>query len=78
MKKLLLFIPLTFFPLPAFAITWGEFWTPFTYNQSPPPVEYYVPMCRRKVYHEEYVPGNGWTRGYVRSWYEFIHVPCNY
>jgi hypothetical protein len=78
MKKLLLLLPLTFIPLPAQAITWGEFWAPFTYDR-PYYQPYYqrpVPMCNRRVYREEYVPGDYWRPGYVRRWTEWVSVPC--
>lgn len=61
----------------ASAITWKEFWEPFDngpYYRSP---VYYVPMCNRTVYREEYVPGNIWRPGYVRYWKETIRVPCS-
>jgi len=80
MKKFLLLLPLTFLPLPVKAITWGEFWAPFTYDRGyyAPPVQYYEPMCRRRIYHEEYVPGDRWNPGYVRRWTEWVVVPCDY
>lgn len=81
MKKLLLILPLTFLPLPAQAITWKEFWKPFNngsyYYQPYYPRTYYVPMCNRTVYREEYIPGDYWNSGYVRRWNETITVPCN-
>ena len=80
MKKLLLLIPLTFFPVPAHALTWGQFWAPFTYDRpyyyAPP--RYYEPMCNRRIWHEEYVPGDYYRPGYVRRWFEWVHVPCDY
>jgi hypothetical protein len=74
--KTLLLLSLTFLPLPVSAITWGEFWAPFTYDRVPR--RYYEPICRRRVYREEYVPGDRWNPGYVRSWSEWISVPCDY
>jgi len=72
MKKLLLLLPLTFLPLPVSAITWEQFWSPFTYDGP----RYHVLMCDKKVYHEEYIPGNYRRRGYVRYWTEVRRVPC--
>lgn len=77
MKKLSFLLSLTLIPTSAQAITWGEFWAPFTYDRGYP-TRYYEPMCRRRVYHEEYIHGDRWNSGYVRTWYEWIVVPCNY
>jgi hypothetical protein len=68
---------LTFLPVSAEAITWKEFWEPFTY-EHPVYERRYIPMCDRRVYHEEYVPGNYWRPGYVRRWTEIVRVPCDY
>ena len=68
---------LLFFTLPAKSITWNQFWRPFengAYYRSP---VYYVPMCNRIVYREEYISGTEWGPGYVRYWREKIRVPCN-
>jgi hypothetical protein len=68
---------LAFIPTPVQSITWNEFWQPFTHNH----VRYersYVPMCNKKVYREQYVPGNYWRSGYVKRWTEIVKVPCNY
>jgi hypothetical protein len=81
MKKLLLLLPLTFLPLPAQAITWGEFWAPFTpgrvYVREYPVYRRYIPMCDRPIIREEYVPGNYWRSGYVRHWTEWVRVACD-
>lgn len=74
--KLLPFFILTLIPIPAQAITWGEFWSPFTYERPYYPPRYYEPMCRKRIYREEYIPGNAWRPGYVRSWTDVIRVPC--
>lgn len=75
--KFLLLLPLTLLSLPAQAITWREFWEPFQtevyiYERPSPP-----PMCRRRVYREQYIPGNQWNPGYVRRWYDVVNQPCN-
>ncbi len=77
MKYLILLLP--FVPLSADAITWNQFWRPFengAYYRSP---VYYSPpqVCTEIVHHREYVPGNGWRYGYVRTWSERVRVPCN-
>ena len=33
--------------------------------------------CYRSEYREEYVPGNEFDPGYVKSWKETVEVPCN-
>ena len=76
--KLLPLLLLTFLPLSAEAITWNQFWRPFENGNSYYYQRPYVSMCNRKVYREEYVPGNYWRRGYVRRWTEWERVPCNY
>jgi hypothetical protein len=78
MKKLLLLLPLVFLPVPAKAITWGEFWAPFTYEREYYAPRYYEPMCNRRIWHEEYVPGDYYRPGYVRRWSEWVRVPCDY
>lgn len=86
MKKLLLLLPLVFIPIPAQAITWDQFWRPFTYNRpyyynpypynrpyyypAPYGAPYMIPMCDRLVYREE------WVNGYLRRWSERVRVPC--
>jgi len=75
MKKLLLLISFSIISLPASAITWEEFWRPFKHERPYYP-RYYVPMCDKRVYREEYIPGNYWNPGYARRWTEIIRVPC--
>jgi len=80
------FLPLLLFPFlaaPASAITWGEFWGPFSSHHHHHDYHYHEePMCRRRLYNEEYVPGY-YTRsghrvgGYIRRWYEWVSVLCN-
>ena len=70
MKYLVLLLP--FVTLPANAITWKEFWEPFEQR-----VYYREPICTEVVYREEYVPGNRWNPGYVRTWRERVRVPCS-
>jgi len=87
MKRSLLLLGALFLPLPAHAITWKEFWEPFTepvYVYPEPPRVYRRPVdyCRVRVVREEYVPGyyiNRWNYrdGYVRRWYETEFVPCD-
>ena len=81
--KLLPFILLPFLATPANALTWEQFWAPFDgHHYHHHHRDYYEdPMCRRRLYNEEYVPGY-YTRnghrvgGYVRRWYEWVSVPC--
>ena len=78
--KLLPILFLTLLPIPAQAITWEEFWAPFAtervYIRERPVYRRYIPMCTERVWHEEYVPGNYWRSGYVRTWSELVKVPC--
>ena len=82
--KLLPFILLPFLATPANALTWEQFWAPFDgHHYHHHHRDYYEePMCRRRLYNEEYVPGY-YTRnghrvgGYVRRWYEWVSVPCS-
>lgn len=80
--RLLLLISTIFLATPSQAITWNQFWRPFNngsgvyfYNNN-----YYNgytnAKCFRDVYREEYIPGNGWSYGYVRRWTERVRVPC--
>lgn len=81
MQKVFLFLSLTFASLPAQAITWDQFWKPFSnrpyYYQPYYPRYYYTPICNKTVYHEEYIPGDYYYPGYTRRWKETIKVPCN-
>ncbi len=73
--KLLPILFLPFISLPTQAITWDQFWAPFTYDRSY--YREYIPICRERIVHEEYVPGNRWRSGYVRRWTEVVRVPCD-
>jgi hypothetical protein len=81
MKRLLAALFVISLPSSAQAITWGEFWDPFTgdnHHHHYRHEYHYSPRryCDRKIYHEEYVPGNRWRPGYVRTWSEWVRVPC--
>ena len=73
----------TILATPANALTWDQLWAPFDgHHYQHHHHDYYEePMCRRRLYNEEYVPGY-YTRnghrvgGYVRRWYEWVSVPC--
>lgn len=75
--KFLPLLFLSFLPVSAEAITWNEFWEPFT-HERPRYERTYVATCNRRVYREQYVPGNYWRSGYVRRWSEVVTVPCKY
>jgi len=75
MKFLPLFL-LTLLSFPAQAITWKEFWEPFRSERHYHYHPRYIPMCNVRVYHEEYIPGNRYRSGYVRTWTEWERVPC--
>lgn len=76
MKKLLLLacFSTVFLSQPSHAITWKEFWEPFTEERSHRHHHHRHVHCTKRVRREEYVPGNRWRSGYVRTWYE--NVPC--
>jgi len=74
--KILPFLAVIFLSTPSQAITWKEFWEPFTYENRG--YRYRNVECFESVYREEYVPGNRWSRGYVRSWTERVRIPCYY
>lgn len=38
--------------------------------------EYRSRTCYKDVYREEYIPGNRWRSGYVRTWTEQVSIPC--
>ena len=75
MKRILVALFVASLQSPASAITWKEFWEPFTY-ENPSYYRRYTPMCSQRVIHEEYIPGNRWRSGYVRRWSEWVNVPC--
>jgi len=64
-------------PSSAQAITWGEFWEPFTHNDSHHHYHYHHEMCTERIVREQYVPGNRWRSGFVRTWTEWITIPCH-
>jgi hypothetical protein len=83
MKLLLTAVLLALSPIPANAITWQQFWEPFVHEDSDHRHErnrdnyrehFYHRYCIKRIRREEYVPGNRWRPGYVRTWYE--EVPC--
>jgi len=74
--KLLPFLLVLFSSTPSQAITWKEFWKPFrdnTYYSYP--IRRYE-ICKREVYHEQYIPGDRWNPGYVRRWVEVREELC--
>lgn len=75
--KLLPILFLPFLSLPAQAITWEQFWAPFTYDRVYYRTYDYIPMCRESIVHEEYIPATRWRSGYVRRWTEIVRVPCD-
>jgi len=77
MKRLLFLIPLVFLSTPANAITWNEFWRPFTHNGHNNHYHHRPRYCDKVVYREQYVPRTHWRPGYVKRWTETIKVPCD-
>jgi hypothetical protein len=76
--KLLLFISMVFLPVSSQAITWEEFWSPFYHGKSSYYNRHTNSVCYKNVYREQYIPGNKWSPGHVRSWVERVTVPCYY
>jgi hypothetical protein len=83
MKLLLTAVLLALSPVPANAITWGEFWGPFVHEDNhrherrhDDDSDHRYRYCVKRIRREEYVPGNRWRPGYVRTWYQ--EVPCSY
>lgn len=70
---------------PSQAITWNEFWEPFTsdrYHHHHHRRYYYRPrirdeVCTKEIYKETYIPGDMYSPGYVRKYRKKIEVPCN-
>jgi hypothetical protein len=77
--KLLIFLSAILIASPVEAITWDEFWKPFKggYYSSP---SYYTPRyyrnCRREVFRQEVVSGDGRIEPYVRTFKEVEYYPC--
>lgn len=92
MKLFITLLSLFVVATPAQAITWGEFWDPFTDGGTyyrPRPRRYYEPRyytprrtygeteyCTKYTYREEYVPGDIHRPGYVRRVRDSYRVPC--
>ena len=76
MKQLVLTLSTLLISTPVQAITWGEFWEPFTHNDSHHHYHYHHEMCTERIVREQYIPGNRWRSGFVRTWTEWITIPC--
>ncbi len=75
--SLLLFV--LSFATPLNALTWAEFWEPFVegshYHSR---IRNRTQTCYKIVRWEEYIPGDEWHRGYVRSRSEKHTIHCPY
>jgi|ETNvirenome_6_85_1030632.scaffolds.fasta_scaffold13245_7 hypothetical protein len=82
MKVFISLLSLLAIATPAQAITWEEFWDPFTsdrvYVTPSYRPRYYEEneYCTRYTYREEYIPGNIHRPGYVRRYRDNYRVPC--
>ncbi len=66
-----------FFSVPLQALTWSEFWEPFVeHSHNYSRIRNRTQTCYQIIRWEEYVPGNEWTRGYVRSRSEKHTIHC--
>ena len=67
------------FATPLNALTWAEFWEPFVegshYHSR---IRNRTQTCYKIVRWEEYIPGDEWHRGYVRSRSEKHTIHCPY
>tara|TARA_Y100001970_G_C14259119_1_gene878131 strand:+ start:9934 stop:10170 length:237 start_codon:yes stop_codon:yes gene_type:complete len=67
------------FSNPANALTWDEFWRPFVEeSQNYSRIRNRTETCYKIVRYEEYVPGNEWSKGYVRHRSEKFTIYCPY
>lgn len=75
--KYLTFLFVIFITSPSYAITWNEFWRPFKnggyYTNYYPG---YYRNCKREVYRQEVVSGDGRIEPYVRTFREVEYYPC--
>lgn len=81
-KLLAASVVLVGFASPAQALTWKEFWDPFTEDHHHHHHHYSRPrperVCYRQEYREEYIPGNSHTPGYVRVYRDKVRIPCGW
>lgn len=75
--KYLTFLFIIFIASPSYAVTWNQFWRPFRnggyYTNYYPR---YYGNCRREVFREEVVSGEGRMEPYVRTFKEVEYYPC--
>ena len=81
MKPLILTLSTLLISSPVHAITWEEFWEPFTndthhHHYYERHYRYEPRYCERPHYYEKYVPGDRWSPGYVKRWTIWKRVPC--
>jgi len=76
--KILVLLFLILFSSPSKAITWNQFWRPFKNGGYYPTYYYprYYNICKREIYREEYVSGNGINEGYIKRWTEVQKYSC--
>ena len=60
------------------ALTWREFWEPFTEHSHTyhPRIRNKVVTCYKHIRYEEYIAGNSHSSGYVRHHHEKYKIPC--
>ena len=78
MKFFITLLSLLVISTPAQAITWGEFWEPFTGERSGYRPRYggESEYCTKYTYREEYIPGDIDRPGYVRRYRRSYRVRC--
>ena len=71
---------MTFFFLhsPAFSLTWNEFLEAVSSDQYdfPSNARNKNVTCWKKVYWEEYIEGDSYTSGYVKTYRKEIEIDC--
>jgi hypothetical protein len=78
--KYLIFLSVIFTISPSYAITWDQFWRPFRYGgyytNYYPRYYGYNGNCKREIFREEVVSGEGRVEPYVRTFKEVQYYPC--
>lgn len=61
---------------PSYAITWNQFWRPIRNGGYYVNYPRYYGNCKREVFREEVVSGDGRIEPYVRTFKEVQYYPC--
>ena len=79
-KKLLLLVVIVCSTSSSFGLTWKEFFDALgTYSyEFPDNASNKQVTCWKKVYWEEYVEGNSYSSGYVKTFNKEFKIDCPY